>query len=118
VLSVGPTRRFELPAGAAEVPTDTRSLSDLAPLARMFGASAVQLPALVDAYRNDGGVAWSDYGIDMRESQAGGPNACGNDTSGPRMATLSDRDRQPSPIRVRQCHAANAKPPSLPTIMN
>ena len=36
----------------AEVLTDADSLSYLAPLARMFGAAAVQLPALLDAYRD------------------------------------------------------------------
>jgi SAM-dependent methyltransferase len=62
--------RFALPEGAAEVLTDVHSLSYLAPLARMFGAAAVQLPALVSAYRSGGGVGWSEYGVDMRESQA------------------------------------------------
>ena len=64
------TRRFALPPGAAEVLTDTTSLSYLAPLARMLGAAAVQLPALVEAYRGGGGVGWAEYGVDMRESQA------------------------------------------------
>ena len=62
--------RFALPEGAAEVLTDTNSLAYLAPLARMFGAAAAQLPALVDAYRRGSGVRWSEYGVDMRESQA------------------------------------------------
>ncbi|WP_173078374.1 class I SAM-dependent methyltransferase [Phytohabitans rumicis] len=62
--------RFTLPAGAAEVLTDERSLSYLAPLARMFGAAAIQLPGLLEAYRTGGGVGWAAYGTDMRESQA------------------------------------------------
>jgi SAM-dependent methyltransferase len=70
VLTVEPDGRFRLPEAAAEVLTDSRSLSYLAPLARMFGASGAQLPLLVDAYRSDGGVAWADFGVDMRESQA------------------------------------------------
>ena len=49
--------------------TDGKSLNYLAPLARMFGAAAVQLPALVDAYRTGGGVGWAEYGVDMRESR-------------------------------------------------
>jgi 2-polyprenyl-3-methyl-5-hydroxy-6-metoxy-1,4-benzoquinol methylase len=62
--------RFALPPGAAEVLTDERSLSYLAPLARMLGAAAIQLPALREAYRTGGGVGWAAFGTDMRESQA------------------------------------------------
>jgi predicted O-methyltransferase YrrM len=70
VLTVDPDGRFRLPPGPAEVLTDTASLNYLAPLARMFAAAAAQLPALVHAYRHDGGVSWTDFGADMRESQA------------------------------------------------
>ena len=70
VLRVEPDGRFRLPEGPAEVLTDPDSLSYLAPLARMCAASATQMPALVDAYRHDGGVSWADFGVDMRESQA------------------------------------------------
>jgi ubiquinone/menaquinone biosynthesis C-methylase UbiE len=70
VLTVESDGRFRLPAGAAEVLTDPNSLSYSAPLARMFAASGAQLPSLLDAYRADGGVAWGDFGVDMRESQA------------------------------------------------
>lgn len=64
------TRRFTLPAGAAEVLTDTSSLNYLAPLARMIAGAAVQLPALQAAYRAGAGVGWSEFGADARESQA------------------------------------------------
>ncbi|MGW6725957.1 class I SAM-dependent methyltransferase [Nocardia sp. NPDC055029] len=70
MLTVGADGRFALPAGAAEVLTDQNSLNYLAPLARMLAGAAVQLPALVRAYRDGGGVGWSEYGIDMRESQS------------------------------------------------
>ncbi len=70
VLTVDADGRFTLPAGAAEVLTDERSLAYLAPLARMFGAAGAQLPALVSAYRNGGGVSWEQFGPDMRESQS------------------------------------------------
>jgi predicted O-methyltransferase YrrM len=63
-------RRFELPAGAAEALTDETSLSYLAPLPRMFAAAGVQLPALLDAYRNGDGVSWDELGADAREAQA------------------------------------------------
>lgn len=63
-------RRFFLPPATAEVLTDEQSLSYLAPLARMIAGAAVQLPALLDAYRTGGGVGWAQYGADARESQA------------------------------------------------
>ncbi|MFE6925318.1 class I SAM-dependent methyltransferase [Nocardia sp. NPDC057663] len=70
MLTVGDDGRFALPVGAAEVLTDSNSLNYLAPLARMLAGAAVQLPALVRAYRDGGGVGWSEYGADMRESQS------------------------------------------------
>ena len=63
-------RRFSVSPGTAEVLTDGRSLNYLAPLARMLAGAAVQLPALLAAYRTGGGVGWSDFGADARESQA------------------------------------------------
>lgn len=70
ILTVGEDGRFALPTDAAEVLTDANSLSYLAPLARMFCAAGRQLPSLVEAYRTGEGVGWSEYGADMRESQA------------------------------------------------
>lgn len=70
VDDTGAERRFGLPAAAAEVLTDGTSLAYLAPLARMFAASAQQLPALLGAYRDGGGVSWQQFGVDARESQA------------------------------------------------
>ncbi|TKK89296.1 methyltransferase domain-containing protein [Herbidospora galbida] len=70
VLAVGGDGRFALPPAAAEVLTDRGSLDYLAPLARMLAGAAVQLPALLDAYRTGGGVGWAAYGPDVRESQA------------------------------------------------
>jgi len=70
ILTLARDGRFALPPGATEVLTDPESLSYLAPLARMLGAAAVQLPALLDAYRTGGGVGWAEFGVDMRESQA------------------------------------------------
>ncbi|GIF73947.1 class I SAM-dependent methyltransferase [Asanoa siamensis] len=70
ILTATGDGRFALPAGAAEVLTDTGSLNYLAPLARTFAAAAIQLPALVAAYRDGGGVGWAAYGTEMREAQA------------------------------------------------
>jgi SAM-dependent methyltransferase len=63
-------RRYTLPPGPAEVLADPRSLNYLAPMARMFAAPSIQLPALLDAYRGGGGVSWKQFGDDARESQA------------------------------------------------
>ena len=63
-------RRFVLPAGAAEVLTDERSLDYFAPVARMLGAVGPTIPELLSAYRTGGGVSWADFGADAREGQA------------------------------------------------
>ncbi|MGV9414750.1 class I SAM-dependent methyltransferase [Nocardia sp. NPDC003693] len=70
VLTVDSDGRFALPSGAAEVLTDRTSLNYLAPLARMIAGAGVQMPGLVRAYREGGGVGWSEFGVDMRESQS------------------------------------------------
>ncbi len=62
--------RFAMDEAVAEVMTDHTSLVYLAPLARMLAAAGAKFHDLVTAYREDGGVGWSDYGVDMRESQA------------------------------------------------
>lgn len=61
---------FTLPAGAAEALTGERSLAYSAPIARMLGAAAAQMPALIDAYRSGGGVSWMQFGDDARIAQA------------------------------------------------
>ena len=63
-------RRFTLDAATAEVLTDPGSLSYLAPLPRLFAASAGALPELLAAYRDGGGVSWEQLGTDAREGQA------------------------------------------------
>ncbi|WP_433236552.1 class I SAM-dependent methyltransferase [Streptosporangium sp. CA-135522] len=70
ILTVGRDGRFALPQGAAEVLTDGSSLAYLAPLARALAGAATQMPALVEAYRDGGGVGWAAFGADMREAQA------------------------------------------------
>jgi len=64
-------RRFRLPRAYAEVLVDRDSLNYLAPLARLVAGAVHPLKALLDAYRNGGGVPYADYGIDLREGQAG-----------------------------------------------
>lgn len=70
ILEVTADGRFALPDGAAQVLTDESSLAYLAPLARMLTGAAVQMPALLEAYRRGGGVGWASFGTDVRESQA------------------------------------------------
>ena len=92
ILTLEADGRFALPAGAAEVLTNPDSLNYLAPLARMFGAAATQLPALVEAYRFGGGVGWAEFGVDMRESQADMNRPWFLDRLGPTLAGLPDID--------------------------
>ena len=70
VSGQGAETSYAIGAGAAEVLSDPSSLNYLAPIARMLAASAIQLPALLEAYRTGGGVSWDQFGDDARESQA------------------------------------------------
>lgn len=73
ILDVDMTGRpplFTITPGVAEVLTDRDSLSYLGALPRFFGASFAQLPLLLEAYRNGGGVSWAQFGDDARECQA------------------------------------------------
>ncbi|MGB3827935.1 MAG: methyltransferase domain-containing protein [Ornithinimicrobium sp.] len=62
-------RRYHLPAEHAEVLTNTDSLAYLTPFARVMASAAVQLPALLEAYRTGDGVPWAQYGDAMRTGQ-------------------------------------------------
>jgi SAM-dependent methyltransferase len=62
-------QRFALADGVADVVGDPEALTFLAPLARQVLTAGAQVPAIADAARSGGGVPWSDYGADMRESQ-------------------------------------------------
>ena len=63
-------RRYSLPASHAEVLVDRDSLNYLTPFIRLVTAAGIQMPALVEVYRNGGGVSWEQYGPDMRTGQA------------------------------------------------
>jgi ubiquinone/menaquinone biosynthesis C-methylase UbiE len=63
-------RRFTLPPGHAEALVDRDSTAYSAPLARLAAAVSRPLGELMDAFRNGGGVSWTAYGADGRESQA------------------------------------------------
>ncbi len=63
-------RCYTLPPAHAEVLTSRDSLDYMAPFVRVVTAGGIQLPALVEAYRNGGGVSWEQFGPDMRTGQA------------------------------------------------
>lgn len=69
--AVAQARRFALPPAYVEVLVDQESLNYLAPLARLVAGAVHPLGALLEAYRTGGGVAYADYGADLREGQAG-----------------------------------------------
>jgi len=62
-------RRFRVPDAYVGPLADPDSPLSVAPLARSAVACASVIPQLMDAHRTGGGVAWSDYGIDLTESQ-------------------------------------------------
>ncbi len=63
-------RKFSLPSAHAETLLNVESLNYLSPIARMSVAVAQQLPALMEAFRTGGGVAWEAFGPDMWQGQA------------------------------------------------
>ena len=66
-----PARRYCLPAGHEEVLTERDNLNYLAPLAQIVVGAVHPVGALVEAFRSGGGVPYEDYGVDLREGQAG-----------------------------------------------
>jgi 2-polyprenyl-3-methyl-5-hydroxy-6-metoxy-1,4-benzoquinol methylase len=63
-------RRFVLPPGHDEALLDVSSLSYAAPMAQAVLASIRPIDAVIDAFRNGGGVPYADYGEDLHEGQA------------------------------------------------
>jgi SAM-dependent methyltransferase len=63
-------RRYYLSPGHAEVLLASDSLNYLTPLARMTVGGGQPMPALLEAFQTGGGVPYTDYGADLRESQA------------------------------------------------
>ncbi len=64
------TRRFTLPEGQDEVLTDRDSLSYMTRLIRLVSGCIQPMPAILEAFRNGGGVPYPDYGADAREGIA------------------------------------------------
>src|SRR5690242_6917201 len=65
-------RRYTLPAGHREVLVDELSLAHMTPFVRAIVGSMRMLPGIMAAFADGGGVAWADYGDDLREGQAAG----------------------------------------------
>jgi len=63
-------RRFSIPPGHVEPLIDCSSLNYMVPLAQLLVGATRPLPAVLDAYRNGGGVPFDEYGADLREGQA------------------------------------------------
>ena len=68
--SAGDTRRFRLPEGHEEALLDESSLNYIAPMGRALAGSVRPLEALLNAFRNGGGVPYAEYGEDLHEGQA------------------------------------------------
>ena len=66
----GEEPRFGLPEGHDEALLDVSSLNYAAPMARAVLASIRPIDALLEAFRNGGGVPYADYGEDLHEGQA------------------------------------------------
>ncbi len=63
--------RFRLPPGHGEVLVERDSLNYLAPLPQLVVGATRPLESVLRAFRSGGGVAYQDYGVDLREGQAG-----------------------------------------------
>ena len=64
-------RRFAIPAGHAAVLVDVDDPNFLAPLAQITIGALHPMQELLAAFRTGGGVAYADFGPDLRAGQAG-----------------------------------------------
>lgn len=97
-------RRFSLPTGHVEILVERESLNYLAPLAQLLVGAVHPLDALLRAFRTGGGVPFRDYGVDLREGQAGMNRAAFLHQLGsewlPALPELHTRLRAEPPARV------------------
>jgi hypothetical protein len=94
VSAVAGARRYRLPAAHAEVILDRNSLSFLGFFAKYAVGMSRPLPEVLAAYRSGGGVAWEDYGDDVRTGQV--------DQNRPLFLNLLGQEWLPS---IRDVHA-------------
>jgi SAM-dependent methyltransferase len=66
----GEEHSYRLSPGVAEVLARPGLLSSLAPLARQVAAAAAQWSRVTEGARTGHGLAWAEYGQDLRESQS------------------------------------------------
>jgi 2-polyprenyl-3-methyl-5-hydroxy-6-metoxy-1,4-benzoquinol methylase len=97
-------RRYTLPAGHDEVILDPDSPAQMAAFARMMVGMVQPLPAVLDAFRTGGGVAYALYPPDFCEGQ-GDMNRIGyvNQLASewlPALADVDERLRADPPARV------------------
>jgi SAM-dependent methyltransferase len=64
-------RRYVIPAGHEAVLIDIDDANYLAPLPQIVVGVLHPLPALLAAFRTGAGVPYADYGLDLRDGQAG-----------------------------------------------
>ncbi len=64
------SRTFVMPPGVAEAVCRPDSATLVSPLASMVVGIAEAMPAVLQAFRAGGGVAYEDYGVDIREGIA------------------------------------------------
>eukprot|EP00977_Amphora_coffeiformis_P006481 scaffold1390_cov172-Amphora_coffeaeformis.AAC.15 len=69
-ISEAKQRVYWLPADRAQVLANPDSLTYYLPLASLQVGTVKVVDQLIEAYRNDTGVSWSDMGDDAREAQA------------------------------------------------
>ena len=97
-------RRFALSPGHAEVLVEADSLDYLAPIARLAVGATRPLDAVLEAFRNGGGVPYADYGVDLREGQADVNRASFLQLAGsewlPAMPDVHDRLNGDPPARI------------------
>lgn len=63
-------RRYIIPAGHIEPLIDCDSLNYVVPISQLIAGAVRPMPAILNAYRNGGGVDYNAYGADLREGQA------------------------------------------------
>jgi SAM-dependent methyltransferase len=97
-------RRYSIPPGHDEVLLDRSSLNYMLPGALLAVAMTNALPAVIAAYRSGAGVAFADYGADLRDGQAGFNRPLFEQLLGgtylPAVAAIHDRLAGADPGRV------------------
>lgn len=93
-------REFELPSGVATALLDPTSDAYLGPLAHAAGGAAAVIREVATAYRTGGGVAFGDYGHELRHGLAALNGASYDGQMGAWLATMPDVD-----ARLRSAHA-------------